>query len=289
MERQICEQGEEVGARALAGRAGGSSATASQSQAAAADQKSSERDMIAHDDERRFARNAAPRPAQGILGTHTADAEPSMQAKTLPQEPDPVTSIERQNEAAVEQLPQLRACELQFFNLELKELAESSAREIGRDQSHGDAFAYLCFALLAEGHAQDPPQYDLVELLRNYFSACERPMGTEGGAVCRLILKLVFGDLVKRIAKAQPGDKFSLRVEDPLCGGAFAVLDGELERARECFVRASADSGSRVYGLAGMALLKALDGDDNGALAILADAGGEDEDIREVAAELRRG
>jgi hypothetical protein len=287
MEREICERSEEAGAPALAGKAVRCDAVASQSQWAGTPQESTERARDGRYSERPSAHDAVQRPAQGILGTHNADAKPSMQAKTLPQEPDPVTSIERQNEAAVEQ--QLRECEVQFFNLQLRELAESSALEIGRDPSRGDAFAYRCFALLAEGHAQNPPEYDLVELLRNYFSACERPLVTEGGAVCRLFLKLAFGDLVKRIAKARPGDKFSLRVEDPLCGGAFAVLDGDFQRAGECLLLASSDPASRVYGLAGTALLKALDGDDGGALQVLAEAGDEDEDVRGLAAQLRRG
>jgi hypothetical protein len=288
MEPETCAQGEDRGTPPLAGNAASFSATASGAKPPAAHQNAHQA-VVARGLERPYTQNAGGHPAQDILSAHTADAKPTMQAKTLPREPDPVTSIERQNEAADEQLPQLRECESQFFHLQLRELAESSAHEMARDPSRGDAYAYRCFALLGEGQAQVPPRFDLVELLRNYFSACERPVVTEGGNICRLFLKLAFGDLVKRIAKARPGDKFSLRVEDPLCGGAFAMLDGDLERAGECFLLASSDPGTRVYGLAGMALLKALDGDDPGALAILAEAGEEDEDIRDLAVQLRRG
>jgi hypothetical protein len=208
--------------------------------------------------------------------------------KTFPQEPESVTSAEPQDSTDRLQLPISVQCEERFFSLELEGLALLATAAVGEEPEMGDGYAYRCFARFAEGHQADPPAYDLVELLRDYFNACERPILTEGATVCRLFLKLAFGDLVKRIARARPGDRFNLQKSDPLCGGAFALLDGDFEGAQKDFRAADADPGSRIYGLAGLALLKAIDSDLAGAREALKEAGGEDEDVRTFALLLER-
>jgi len=208
--------------------------------------------------------------------------------KSFPQEPESLTSAEPQDATDRMQLPISGQCEERFFSLELEELAQLATAAIGEEPDLGDGYAYRCFAQFAEGHHADPPAYDLVERLRDYFSACERPIVSEGATVCRLFLKLAFGDLVKRIARARPGDKFNLRKSDPLCGGAFALLDGDFEGAQQNFTAAAEDPASRIYGLAGLALLKAVDADTAGARQALKEAGGEDEDVRTFALLLDR-
>jgi hypothetical protein len=182
-------------------------------------------------------------------------------------------------------LPELRHCEDLFFALEFTELAHLSSRLIATDAAAGDGYAFRSFANLGEsqhGHG-NRDDVGLVELLRDYFHACERPVASEGATVCRLLLKLVFAELVRRISNAQPGEKFALRQSDPLCGGALAIFEGDFEQARRNFGKAILDPQSRVYAYAGIGLLKAMHCDVPDALRAFADAGPDDEDVRALA------
>jgi len=178
-------------------------------------------------------------------------------------------------------LNRLRCCEDLFFSFAFPELVRQSDGIIEQGTEFGDAYAFRCFAFLGQIQlgVVGEEDHDLVEFLRDYFDACERPLLTEGATVCRLFLKLVFGDLVKRIARAEPGTRFALDKTDPVCGGAFAVFDGDFSRARQRFDAAIADPASRVYALAGIALLKMFDCDLQGAVAAFTLAGAGDGDI----------
>jgi hypothetical protein len=185
---------------------------------------------------------------------------------------------------------ELRPCEDLFFDLEFADLDSVSTGLIEKRDSSGDPYAFRCFARLGvsgQGAGQGS-SFSLVDLLRDYFHACERPLATDGAAVCRLFLKLVFADLVRKISNAQPGQKFSLERTDPLCGGALAILDGEFDRAQESFVRAFSDAESRTFAFAGMGLLRALDADAAGAFEAFNSAGPDDEDIRVLANSFQR-
>jgi hypothetical protein len=176
---------------------------------------------------------------------------------------------------------ELRRCEDLFFAFDFPELVRRCGSVIEKNNVFGDAYAFRCFALLAEiqqGMVGEE-EVDLVDLLRDYFSACERPVATEGATVCRLFLKLVFGDLVKKIARADHGTRFTLEKSDPVCGGAFAVLNGDFGTALRRFDAGIADPASKAYALAGIGLLKAFNSDIPGAISAFASAGGGDEDI----------
>jgi hypothetical protein len=203
-------------------------------------------------------------------------------------EHDRVIDEDLQVSSATDHLAELRRCDRLFFAFDFPGLSQLTSTLIDQETERGDAFAYRCFARLAESHkeAGSGPPSDLVQLLRDYFQACERPVATEGAIVCRLFLKLMFGDLVKRIARARPGDRFSLQKSDPLCAGAFAILDGDFDKAQEYFSVAVVDHGSRVYAYAGLALLKLFFEDVEGAQEALAIAGLEDDDVRTLAASL---
>lgn len=186
--------------------------------------------------------------------------------------------------------PEMRHCEDLFFDLDFSELASASARLISLDAAVGDGYAYRSFAHLGESQhtARNGSDVELVELLRDYFHACERPVTTEGATVCRLLLKLVFAELVRRISNARPGEKFALQKTDPLCGGAFAIFEGDFEEARRSFGRAIPDPQSRAYAYAGIGLLKALHSDMGDAMRAFADAGADDEDVCALAEWLRQ-
>jgi hypothetical protein len=176
----------------------------------------------------------------------------------------------------------LRRCEDLFFGLEFAELEEQASSLIEQDPERGDAYAFRSFARLGESRygGAKGRTFGLVELLRDYFRACDRPMATEGGGVCRLLLKLVFADLARKIKRARPGEKFSLDKNDPLCGGALSILEGEFDAAEASFGAAIADPVSRALAYAGIGLLKMFHSDRAGALSALAQAGSEDEDVR---------
>jgi hypothetical protein len=196
---------------------------------------------------------------------------------------------DRPTAAAADRFAGLRRCEDFFFSFNFSQLIQLSSVLIDQKTEFGDAYAFRCFATLGEiqlGAAEDAG-HDLVDLLRDYFGACERPLLTEGATVCRLFLKLVFGDLVKRISRAQRGSRFALEKSDPLCGGAFAVLDGDFGSARKRFDAAISDPGSRAYALAGIGLLKMFDSDVSGALMAFNHAGPGDEDIQALSGWLR--
>jgi hypothetical protein len=197
---------------------------------------------------------------------------------------------DRQTTAAADRFAGLRRCEDFFFSFSFPQLIQLAGVLIDRNTEFGDAYAYRCFALLCEIQqgAADEAGHDLVDLLRDYFGACERPLVTEGATVCRLFLKLVFGDLVKRISRAQHGSRFALDKSDPICGGAFAVLEGDFDRARQRFDSAISDSGTRAYAWAGIGLLKVFDSDVSGALSAFNRACVEDEDILAMAGWLGR-
>lgn len=197
---------------------------------------------------------------------------------------------DRQPAAAADRFAGLRRCEDFFFSFSFPQLIQLTGVLIDRSTEFGDAYAYRCFALLCEIQqgAADEPGHDLVDLLRDYFGACERPVVTEGATVCRLFLKLVFGDLVKRISRAQQGSRFALDKSDPVCGGAFAILEGDFGRARERFDAAIADPGTRAYALAGIGLLRVFESDVSGAVAAFNRACAEDEDILAMSGWLSR-
>jgi len=177
--------------------------------------------------------------------------------------------------------PEMRRCEDLFFDLDFPELANASARLISLDAAAGDGYAYRSFAHLGESQHTNGSGGDveLVELLRDYFHACERPVTTEGATVCRLLLKLVFAELVRRISNARPGEKFALQKTDPLCGGALAIFDGDFDEAKRSFGRAIMDPQSRAYAYAGIGLLRALHSDMGDAMRAFGDAGADDEDV----------
>jgi hypothetical protein len=182
----------------------------------------------------------------------------------------------------------LRRCEDLFFALDLSQLASLSTAVIEQNGTVPDPYAYRSFARLGESQMDsgEGQGYGLVELLRDYFRACEQPVVTEGAAVCRLFLKILFADLIRKISHARPGEKFTLQKTDPLCGGAFAILEGDFERARRSFGSAILDPESRTYAYAGIGLLKAIDSDLPDALRAFADAGSDDEDVCALIASL---
>ena len=185
--------------------------------------------------------------------------------------------------------PLLASCENLFFAFDFPYLIFSSTLAIDQNTTYGDAFAFRCFALLGQLQQGVKPDMDsdLVDLLRDYFRACERPLVTEGGTVCRLFLKLVFGDLVKRIARAQQGAKFALDKNDLLCGGAFAMLEGDFFTARQMFDTAIIDPASHAYAWAGLGLLHVMDSDVPQAVKSFSRAGVGDEDILTMSRFLR--
>jgi len=195
--------------------------------------------------------------------------------------------VERRHAPAIS--PELRRCENFFFAFGFRELISQATRLIEQNTPFGDAYAYRCFALLGEIQQGCDPglDHDLVDLLRDYFCACERPIATEGATVCRLFLKLVFGDLVKRIARAEHGAKFCLQKTDPLCGGAFAVLEGDFRTAKQKFDSAIGDPASRAYAWAGIGLLNVMHSDLSGALGAFTSAGIDDEDVLAMSQLLR--
>lgn len=210
---------------------------------------------------------------------------------SMPETEAPVRSqLERPPVAVADRFAGLRRCEDFFFAFSFPQLIQLSTALIDGNTEFGDPYAYRCLSNLAESQltAAGEYAYDLVELLRDYFRACERPLITEGATVCRLFLKLVFGDLVKRIARAEPGARHSLQKADPLCGGAFSLLCGDFIKAQENFDRALLDPASRAYGFAGMALLKCFNSDVYGALDALHNAGAADDDFRTLATLLER-
>jgi hypothetical protein len=184
---------------------------------------------------------------------------------------------------------ELRRCEDLFFALEFAELADISTKLIAIDAAAGDGYAFRSFAHLGQSQhgVENRDEVGLVDLLRDYFHACERSVASEGAAVCRLLLKLVFAELVRRISNAQPGEKFALQKSDPLCGGALAVFEGDFDQARWNFGRAILDPQSRAYAYAGIGLLKAMHCDIPDALRAFADAGSDDEDVRLLSASLQ--
>jgi hypothetical protein len=205
-------------------------------------------------------------------------------------EPHAAALPERPQVAIADRFAGLRRCEEFFFSFSFPQLIQLSTALIDGNNEFGDPYAYRCFANLAESQltAAGEYAYDLIELLRDYFRACERPMITEGATVCRLFLKLVFGDLVKRIARAEAGVRHKLLKSDPLCGGAFSILRGEFFKAEEHFDRAILDPASRAYGFAGLALIRSFESDVQGALAALQSAGAADDDFQTLAALLER-
>ncbi len=186
-------------------------------------------------------------------------------------------------------MPEMRQCEDLFFALDLPELAQVSTRLIAQDSATGDGYAWRSFARLGEIQAEgeDTQAFGLVELLRDYFCACERPVVTEGGVVCRLFLKLVFSDLIRKISHARPGDKFTLQKTDPLCGGALAMFEGDFDRARRNFGTAILDPESKACAYAGIGLLKAIHSELPDALRAFADAGQGDADVRALMESLQ--
>jgi len=221
----------------------------------------------------------AAHPAVGA--SHAPAPRQLAPVQLFPTPAAPIPAPRRQPSFQPNPVGELRRCEDLFFAFSFSELVRRSARLIEQNTEFGDAYAYRCFALLAEVQQGivGEDDYDLVHQLRDYFSACERPLKTEGATVCRLFLKLMFGDLVKKIARAHQGMKFMLEKSDPLCGGAFAVLDGDFGRARRHFDAAVLDPDSRSYALAGIGLLKILNSDLAGAIGAFASAGVVDEDI----------
>lgn len=183
----------------------------------------------------------------------------------------------------------LRQCEDLFYSLRFAELAQLCTSLIEHEDGWGDPYAYRGFARLGESEQVNSAGkgFGLVELLRDYFHACDRSLATDGAKVCRLFLRLVFTDLVRKISKAQPGEKFCLQRTDPLCGGALAIFEGDFEAAEESFRRGVAEAESKSLAYAGMGLLRAINSDVAGAIEALAHAGLEDEDVSALAAALQ--
>lgn len=230
------------------------------------------------------------RSAAAPAGPFLASAPRQLAAlQAFPHAADSAEARRRQAAHAANRRVELRQCEDLFFSFTFQELIRRSEFLILENTEHGDAYAYRCFARMAEIQQGiiGEEEYDLVHQLRDYFSACEKPLATEGATVCRLFLKLVFGELVKRIASAQPGLKFALEKKEPLCGGAFAILVGDFGKARRLFDAASLDPASRSYALAGIGLLKVLHSDVAGASDAFAGAGIADEDVVKISGLLK--
>jgi hypothetical protein len=183
----------------------------------------------------------------------------------------------------------LRRCEDLFFSLRFAELAQLCTSLIEHEGGWGDAYAYRSFARLGESEQDNAvsKSFGLVELLRDYFHARDRSLATEGAKVCRLFLKLLFADLVKKISHARPGEKFSLQRTDPLCGGMLAIFEGDFNKAEENFRRGIGEPESTMLAYAGIGLLRAINSDVAGAIEALAQAGPEDEDVCALAASLQ--
>lgn len=183
----------------------------------------------------------------------------------------------------------LRRCEDLFFSLRFTELAQLCSSLIDQQDGWGDAFAFRSFARLGEGEQETAvgSGLGLVELLRDYFHCCDRPLATEGAKVCRLFLKLMFADLVRKISHARPGEKFSLQRTDPLCGGALAIFEGDFKTAEESLRRGVAEPEGRALAYAGIGLVRAIESDVAGAIEAFAHAGSEDEDICALAASFQ--
>jgi hypothetical protein len=222
-------------------------------------------------------------------GLHVVSSRPSPMAEpSVPAIQPP--AVRRVAVPPVSLPAELRRCEDLFFTFSFQDLVRRANTVIEQKSEFGDAYAFRCFALFGEVQLgilwED--ELDLVELLRDYFDACERPMATEGGTVCRLFLKLLFGDLVRRIASAEPGSKFAIEKTDPLCSGAFAMLNGDFPRARQCFDAAALEPGTKAFALAGIGLLKLLHSDLAGAVGAFLTAGIADDDVMTLTGMLKR-
>jgi len=222
---------------------------------------------------------AASAPQPPAAAPLTVAASPQKQAApgppSPPAAPPPVTDLQSE----------LRHCEMLFFTFKFLQLVELSTQLIQQFPNCGDAYAYRGFALLGEGRFDPqhtaPDELDL--LLRDYYRACAGSVSTQGATVCRLFLKLIFADLVKRIRRSEPGASVQLKKTDPLCGGAFALLEGDFDTAHLCFDRAAPDPANYAYACAGMGLLKLFQSDLPAARQALLRAGTNDEDIRTLA------
>jgi hypothetical protein len=226
------------------------------------------------------ARTAGYRPDP----TYPPAARLNSGAEAFVPPPSP-TSIRRPFALQPDRTAELRRCEDLFFSFTFGELVNRTTHLIDQKCQSSDPYAFRCFAMLGQVQqgARGEEEVDLVDLLRDYFRACELSVLTEGATVCRLFLKLVFGDLVKRISRAQSGARFTLEKTDPLCGGAFAILEGDFKKARQRFDAAIADPFAREYALAGIGLLKIFDTDFPAALAAFTRAGSSDDDILKLA------
>lgn len=218
---------------------------------------------------------APPRPA--IQPTETG-----LPTVAAPRPSERSTSVAEPSE-------ELTRCENFFFAFDFPYLVFEATLLIEQGTAFGDAYAYRCFALLGEMQQGVKPdmECDVMDLLRDYFRACERPMSTDGAIVCRLFLKLLFGDLVRRIARAQNGCKFELEKSDPLCGGAHAIFEGDFWAARRMFEAASTNPATSDHAWAGMGLLHLFDSDLPSAVDAFSWAGKNDEDIVAIAQLIR--
>ncbi len=242
----------------------------------------------------RFGASPAPEASRpGVEhrspGLHGVSSRPAPGAELAAPAIQP-PAVRRVAAPSVGQPAELKRCEDLFFSFSFQELVRRADIAIGQETEFGDAYAFRCFAMFGEVQLgilwED--EMDLVGLLRDYFDACERPVATEGGTVCRLFLKLLFGDLVKRIAQAEPGCKFAIEKTDPLCSGAFAMLNGDFAGARKCFDAAVVEPGSKAFAMAGIGLIKLLHSDLHGAVGAFLTAGISDDDVMTLVGLLKR-
>jgi hypothetical protein len=187
-------------------------------------------------------------------------------------------------------LMELRTCESLFYSFKFAQLVEDSIRLIEQCPECGDAYAYRSFGLLGESHAcgSDGELRDLYGLLRDYFRACEGSLATEGATACRLFLRIAFADLVNRIGQSGPGAKLQLQKTGSPCRGAFAILEGNFEKAQQLFQNAAQEPANTTYAHAGIGLLKLFQSDAAGAFEAFHRAGTQDRDIAALAISLQR-
>lgn len=183
----------------------------------------------------------------------------------------------------------LSQCEPLFFSGKVAELAQLATTLISLDAKCGDAYAFRCFAVVLDNRSEKRTGRDLNQAMEDYFAAINLSLTTEAGAVCRLFIKLIEYDVVLRLANADLGSTIGFNYADPLCGGAFAILEKDSSKAESLLEKAKASAYPvvRMYGYAGIGLMKLfLHRDPKSALEAFKKAGNDDVDVRTLARSL---
>jgi len=179
---------------------------------------------------------------------------------------------------------ELLQCGDLFFEGKFLELSRLASALIRRDATCGDAYAFRSFALI-EGDKPDSKEERGEQLqlaIADFFKSEELTMTTESGAVCRLFLTLMLNHMIVRMAIAEEGAKVALDFNDPLYTGAHAILEKDQAKAETMLGKAiaSSDSTIRMYGFAGIGLMRVfLERDPAAAAEALAKAGNRNADV----------